>query len=134
MWAWYIQNITGPHRLARSKVDRIVANSPWVKMADIQAEKRKRDLQALAQRKDMDLWTGGKQAPHFDIGQLFIKRARQLVRFSSTLASRSVSLATMCCARISRQHGGMTSALMRGCAKLLKTFYIMDSRCRMCRG
>jgi len=78
VWAWYIQNITGPHRLAQSKVDRIVANPPWVKMADIQAEKRKRDLEAFAQRPEVGLWVGGKQAPHFDIAQLFIKRARQL--------------------------------------------------------
>ena len=78
VWAWYIQNITGPHRLAQSKVDRIVANPPWVKMADIQAEKRKRDLEALAQNPDLDLWDGGKQAPHFDIAQLFIKQSRQL--------------------------------------------------------
>ncbi len=78
VWTWYIQNIIAPHRLAQTKVDRIVANPPWVKMADIQAEKRKRDLETLAQRPDMDVWTGGRQAPHFDIAQLFIKRARQL--------------------------------------------------------
>ena len=78
VWAWYIQNITAPHRLAQTKVDRIVANPPWVKMADIQAEQRKRALEMLAQRGDMDLWTGGKQAPHFDIAQLFVKQVRQL--------------------------------------------------------
>lgn len=78
VWAWYIQNITAPHRLAQTKVNRIVANPPWVKMADIQAEQRKRALETLAQRHDMDLWTGGKQAPHFDIAQLFVKQARQL--------------------------------------------------------
>ena len=78
VWSWYIQNITAPYRLAQTKVDRIVANPPWVKMADIQAEKRKRAVETLAQRHDMEVWTGGRQAPHFDIAQLFIKRARQL--------------------------------------------------------
>ena len=96
VWSWYIQNITAPHRLAQNKVDRIVANPPWVKMAEIQAQKRKRDLEAMAQRPDMDVWTGGKQAPHFDIAQLFIKRARQLYladsdRQSSRMASQEIS-------------------------------------------
>ena len=77
VWTWYIANTTGPIRLSDQKVDRIVANPPWVSMADIQAEVRKRDLEQFADR-DLDLWTGGRSAPHFDIAQLFIKRARQL--------------------------------------------------------
>ncbi len=77
VWTWYIANTTGPVRLSDQKVDRIVANPPWVSMADIQAEVRKRDLEQFADR-DLDLWTGGRNAPHFDIAQLFIKRARQL--------------------------------------------------------
>ena len=77
VWTWYIANTTGPLRLSDQKIDRIVANPPWVSMADIQAEVRKRDLERFADR-DLDLWTGGRNAPHFDIAQLFIKRARQL--------------------------------------------------------
>ncbi|MDE0703782.1 MAG: hypothetical protein OXH59_08680 [Rhodospirillaceae bacterium] len=77
VWTWYIANTTGPVRLSDQKVDRIVANPPWVSMADIQAEVRKRDLERFAES-DLDLWTGGRNAPHFDIAQLFIKRARQL--------------------------------------------------------
>ena len=77
VWTWYIANTTGPIRLSDQKVDRIVANPPWVSMADIQAEVRKRDLEQFADA-DLDLWTGGRNAPHFDIAQLFIKRARQL--------------------------------------------------------
>ena len=77
VWTWYIANTTGPIRLSDQKVDRIVANPPWVSMTDIQAEVRKRALEQFADR-DLDLWTGGRNAPHFDIAQLFIKRARQL--------------------------------------------------------
>ena len=68
----------GPRLLQKRKVDRIVANPPWVAMAEVQAERRKRALEQFAARPDMDLWTGGRDAPHFDIAQLFVKRARQL--------------------------------------------------------
>ena len=78
VWTWYIRNITGPYRLAERKVDRIVANPPWVRMAEIQVEGRKRLLEGFAKNPDMALWPGGEQAPHFDIAQLFVKRARFL--------------------------------------------------------
>ena len=78
VWVWYIRNTTGPHRLSEKKVDRIVANPPWVKMAHVQAQGRKRALEKFAASAGMDLWAGGKHAPHFDIAQLFVKRARQL--------------------------------------------------------
>ena len=78
VWGWYVVNTTGPRLLQKRKVDRIVANPPWVAMAEVQAERRKRALEQFAARPDMDLWTGGRDAPHFDIAQLFVKRARQL--------------------------------------------------------
>ena len=78
VWTWYIRNTTGPYRLSEKKIDRIVANPPWVKMANVQAEGRKRALEEFAIGADMALWPGGRQAPHLDIAQLFIKRARQL--------------------------------------------------------
>lgn len=79
VWSWYIQNILGPDRLARRKVDRIVANPPWVKLSHIQARDRKRELEGAAGKgKPLGsyLWVGGNQAPHFDIAQLFICHAR----------------------------------------------------------
>ena len=76
VWTWYIANIAGPYRLSQCKVDRIVANPPWVKMADIQAKVRKREMEDFAAT--LNLWTGGKQAPHFDIAQLFLRRCREL--------------------------------------------------------
>ena len=78
VWTWYIRNTTGPHRLSEKKVDRIVANPPWVKMAHVQSQGRKQAVKDFAASPDIDLWAGGKHAPHFDIAQLFVKRARQL--------------------------------------------------------
>ena len=75
VWGWYIANITAPLRLAERKVDRIVANPPWVTMADIQVKDRKDTLEAFSKR--MGLWDGGIQAPHHDIAQLFVKRCRE---------------------------------------------------------
>ena len=76
IWTWYIVNIAGPYLLANRKVDRVVANPPWVRMADVQNEDRKRQLERFAANR-MKIWTGGKQAPHFDIASLFIKRTRE---------------------------------------------------------
>ena len=80
VWTWYITNVLGPDRLARRKVDRIIANPPWVKLANIQISERKRALERIAgkdgQTGHLNLWTGGKQAPHFDIAQLFIRHCR----------------------------------------------------------
>ena len=74
VWAWYIANISAPVRLTERKVDRIVANPPWVTMAEIQVKERKATLEAFSKR--MGLWGGGKQAPHHDIAQLFAWRPR----------------------------------------------------------
>lgn len=76
VWTWFIRNIMGPYRLSDRRVDRIVANPPWVKMAGVQDERRKRTLEAFAKRAEIDLWQGGMQAPHLDLAQMFIKRCR----------------------------------------------------------
>ncbi len=79
VWTWFITNLIGAEQLSRRKVNRIVANPPWVKISDIRGD-RKKALEALAGKNKrligLDLWTGGKQAPHFDIAQLFIHQAR----------------------------------------------------------
>ena len=81
VWTWYITNVLGPDRLARRKVNRIVANPPWVKLANIQVPERKRALERIAGKDNkagnLRLWEGGKQAPHFDIAQLFIRHSRR---------------------------------------------------------
>ena len=78
VWTWYIWNVTGPYLLSKKTVNRIVANPPWVKMSNIQAPRRKQVLEQFAKQEGMNLWHGGKQAPHFDIAQLFVKRCRKL--------------------------------------------------------
>ena len=75
IWAWYIINISGPVLLSDRKVNRVVANPPWVKMAEIQVVDRKRVLERLA-NETLNIWTGGRQSPHFDIASLFVKRVR----------------------------------------------------------
>ena len=81
VWTWYITNVLGPDRLSRQKVNRVVANPPWVKMSNIQVPDRKRGLERLAGKEttmgSLDLWVGGTQAPHLDIAQLFVRRTRE---------------------------------------------------------
>ncbi|MCY4289387.1 MAG: N-6 DNA methylase [Aestuariivita sp.] len=76
VWAWFICQSVGPFLLSQKKVDRIISNPPWVKMATIQHEERKRSLKDLA--KKVEVWVGGKQAPHADIAQLFLTHCRDL--------------------------------------------------------
>ena len=76
VWAWYVTNITAPAFLARRKVNRILANPPWVKVADIQVTTRKKQLEDSF--KSEKLWVGGKMAPHNDIAQLFVKICRRI--------------------------------------------------------
>ncbi len=76
VWTWYAVNLAGPHLLAMRKVDRIVANPPWVRLADIQVEGRKRIMEEFG--RELGLQAGGKQAPHLDIASYFVLRARLL--------------------------------------------------------
>ncbi len=76
VWTWYTINIAAPHLLAQRKVDRIVANPPWVKLAEIQATDRKRTLEQYG--RSLGLTGAGKQAPHSDIASYFILAARKL--------------------------------------------------------
>ena len=76
VWTWYAVNLAGPHLLAEQKVDRIVANPPWVKLSEIQHVPRKRAMEQFGQ--NLGIYQGGKQAPHTDIAAFFIRRAREL--------------------------------------------------------
>ncbi len=76
VWTWYAVNLAGPYLLAQRKIDRIVANPPWVKLADIQVEDRKRAMEELG--RSLGLQAGGKQAPHLDIASFFVLRTREL--------------------------------------------------------
>ena len=74
VWAWFVTNITAPLLLSKRKVNRIVANPPWVKMADIQVIDRKSAFEDLFRK--AQLWNPNEQAPHHDIAQLFVKQGR----------------------------------------------------------
>ena len=76
VWTWYATNIAAPYLLSESKIDRIVANPPWVRLSDIQEVERKRTMETFG--KAMGLQGGGKLAPHLDIAAFFVLRAREL--------------------------------------------------------
>ena len=76
VWTWYAVNLAGPHMLSEQKVDRIVANPPWVKLSEIQHVPRKRAMEEFGQ--NLGIYQGGKQAPHTDIAAFFIRRTREL--------------------------------------------------------
>ncbi len=72
VWGWYFQNIVGPSKLRRRKVNRILANPPWVRMSKIQTPERKSELETLAN--ELGMWGHGKANTSFDIAGLFVKR------------------------------------------------------------
>ena len=72
VWGWYFQNIVGPSKLRRRKVNRILANPPWVRMSHIQTPERKSELETLAD--ELGFWGHGKASGGFDIAGLFVKR------------------------------------------------------------
>ena len=72
VWGWYFQNIIGPSKLRRRKVNRILANPPWVRMSHIQTLERKMELETLAD--ELGFWGHGKANTSFDIAGLFVKR------------------------------------------------------------
>ena len=76
VWTVYAVNRAAPHLLAERKVDRIVANPPWVELASIQEAARKRDMEELG--RSLGLQVGGKQAANLDIASFFVLRAREL--------------------------------------------------------
>ena len=76
VWTWYAVNVAAPHLLSDRKIDRIVANPPWVALSGIQEPERKRTMERLA--KNMGLQAGGKQAPNLDIATFFVLRSREL--------------------------------------------------------
>ncbi len=75
VWGWYFQNIVGPSKLRRRKVNRILANPPWVRMSHIQTAQRKSELETLAN--ELGFWGHGKANTSFDIAGLFVKRCAQ---------------------------------------------------------
>ena len=71
VWAWRIFNSVSPLLLSLTKVDRIVANPPWVVMSSIQ-DRRKRVCESLL--KDHQLWPGKNLAAKTNLAALFVFR------------------------------------------------------------
>ena len=76
VWAWYIRNQLMPRAIARRKVNRIVANPPWLRWNEIQTSPRKENVRTLAQERDIWPSTQGA-ASGFDIGGLFVAETRE---------------------------------------------------------
>ena len=72
VWAWYITNTLAPAVLAERKIDRILANPPWVVLKHIQVAERREELEQLARSLGLYVRRG-----LFDIAGLFVKRCRQ---------------------------------------------------------
>ena len=85
VWAWYISNVTGPLRLVNRRVDRIVANPPWLRISDIglhsQNEGRKKRTRRVvldSMYTNLGIRTPGKIGNASDIAALFIFQCRKL--------------------------------------------------------
>ncbi len=87
IWAWFIAHQYGPHELSRTKINRIVANPPWVTMSEIQEPKRKTKLEELA--KSEGIWptrsVGARGA--FDIAALFLRICNRRYQINSDAKS-----------------------------------------------
>ena len=70
IWIYHVINLVAPRLLAERKVDRIVANPPWVRVNELQVAARKDSFEALA--KALNIWVGGKRATALDIGAVFV--------------------------------------------------------------
>lgn len=72
VWSWYISNFIAPSVLAERKIDRIVANPPWVVLSDIQVKARRDEMEQLSTELGLYVRRG-----KFDIAGIFIKRCRE---------------------------------------------------------
>ena len=77
VWAWYIRNQLMPRAIARRKVDRIVANPPWLRWNEIQTEPRKGNVRKLAEARDLlSPKQGGRTS--FDMAAIFVVETRHI--------------------------------------------------------
>ena len=82
IWEWYLKNIIAPTRLADMKVDRIVANPPWVALNHMTDSARQNQIKQ--QMVDLELWAGGKDASRADIASVFVHRCLELYASKQT--------------------------------------------------
>ena len=76
IWAYYTRNLVRPVALARSKVDVIMGNPPWLSYRNTASTLR---TELERQSKDVyGIWVGGRHANHQDISSLFFARCTDL--------------------------------------------------------
>ena len=76
IWAYYTRNLVRPVALARSKVDVIIGNPPWLNYNQTVSTLR---TELERQSKDLyGIWTGGRYATHQDVAGLFFARSVDL--------------------------------------------------------
>ena len=76
IWAYYTRNLVRPVALARSKVDVIVGNPPWINY-----NKTVSTLRTELERQSKNvygIWAGGRYATHQDVAGLFFARCADL--------------------------------------------------------
>ena len=76
IWAYYTRNLVRPVALARSKVDVIVGNPPWINYNQTVSTLRT-ELEGQS-RNLYGIWAGGRYATHQDVAGLFFARSVDL--------------------------------------------------------
>ena len=91
VWTWFMANQLSTAMLAETKVDRIVANPPWVRMSEIQAEDRREALDLMIREAELYASGASRSATgttgSFDIAALFIVRCEELYLSSQRAAA-----------------------------------------------
>ncbi len=76
IWAYYTRNLVRPVALARSKVDIIIGNPPWLNYNQTVSILR---TELERQSKELDgIWAGGRYASNQDVAGLFFARSVDL--------------------------------------------------------
>ncbi len=76
IWAYHVNNWISPTLLAERKVNRILANPPWITLNTVQNPHRKTTFKDLAER--LDLWVGGRRASSFDVACTFVLQCSKM--------------------------------------------------------
>ena len=76
IWAYHVNNWISPILLAERKVNRILANPPWITLNTVQNPHRKTTFKDLAER--LKLWVGGRRASSFDVAGTFVLQCSQM--------------------------------------------------------
>ena len=76
IWAYHVNNWISPTLLAERKVNRILANPPWITLNIVRNLNRKKTFKDLAQR--LDLWVGGRRASSFDVASTFVMQCSKM--------------------------------------------------------